>query len=371
MEIIIYSKSLDVMNRSHANTSSKIFEIEFAQSLAQHAKVSVVSYCAKSDMDYKNVRLFSLERDKTIADAIESTIIKKSLFKESQKVIIAFGYDLKVFKQLKKLSKLYNSKLVSYTFDTHKGVTSSSSFLKKNLINLYFQFGIRYLNNIDGIILFNKEAYKEMKLKIPFLVSKVGINKESIVPDVYLRKSNEKFKVVYTGTLIEYNSIETLIKTMSYLEGQNIFLDIYGNGPLKSYVEDHARKSTNITYHGLVSNSQINSAISKADLLINLRDTENYISKFAFPSKMIQYMASGIPVLTTNVLKEKEFCEATFTIDDLNPKKVMSLIIYIKNNPLLQTKKSEYAKEYIKENFLWSNIIGDVIQFLDFDCNRQ
>ena len=371
MEIVIYSKSLDVINKSHVSTSSKIFEIEFAQSLAQHAKVSIVSYRAKSDMHYKNVKLFSLNEDETIADAIESIICKNSLFEDPQKIIIAFGYDFRIFRQLKKISKLFDTKLISYTFDTHKGATSSSSFLKKNLANLYFQLGMRYLNTIDGIILFNEEAYKEMKLSIPFLISKVGINEESIVSEVYLRKSKGEFRIVYSGTLIEYNSIRTLIETLSYLEGQNIVLDIYGDGPLKKYVENCVQRSNNIIYHGLVSNNQINSAIKQADLLINLRDTENYISKFAFPSKLIQYMASGIPVLTTKVLNENEFCKATFTIDDLDSKKIKDLIIYIKNHPILQTQKSEYAKEYIKEKFLWSKIIGNVIQFLKYICNEK
>ncbi|WP_214802017.1 glycosyltransferase [Exiguobacterium sp. s194] len=369
MEIILYSKSLDVIDKNHVNSSSKIFEIEFAQALAQYAKVSIVSYSAKSDMQYKNVSLFSLNKDETIANAIRTTICKNSLFKDSQKIIIAFGYDYRIFRQLKKVSKLYDTKLISYTFDTHKGATNSSGFLKKNLIDLYFRFGIRYVNTIDGIILFNEEAYKEMKLSIPFLISKVGINEESIVPKVYLRtlNSENEFRIVYSGTLIEYNSIETLIETMSYLKGQNIVLDIYGDGPLKSYVENCVKRADNIIYHGLVSNSQINSAVSRADLLINLRDTENYISKFAFPSKLIQYMASGIPVLTTKVLSENEFCEATFAIDDLDPLKIKNSIINIKNNPYLQTKKSEYAKEYIKEKFLWSNIIRDVIQFVKYD----
>ena len=43
MEIIIYSKTLDQLDRDIANTSSKIFEIEFAKALSQYANVSIVS----------------------------------------------------------------------------------------------------------------------------------------------------------------------------------------------------------------------------------------------------------------------------------------------------------------------------------------
>lgn len=363
MEIIIYSKSLDLLERDSVNTSSKIFEIEFSQSLAQYAKVSIVSYKAESTLHNKDVKLFPLDKKKSIAKAMKSLIQEKSLFKESQKIIIAFGYDFKIFRQLKKVSKIFDAKLISYTFDTHKGAVKSNNYLKRQLIDFYFQMGIKFLNKTDGIILFNEEAYQEMKLKIPFLISMAGINEESILSEAYRRKSYDKFRIVYSGTLIDYNSIDVLINTMSYLEEQNIVLDIYGEGPLKKHVENSAQKMNNIIYHGLVSNHQINCAIKEADLLINLRDTNSYVSKFAFPSKLIQYMASGVPVLTTKVLKEIEFNQAVFTVDDLDSEKISDSIIYIKNHPTLQTHKAEYAKEYVREKFLWSKSNQYVIQF--------
>lgn len=363
MEILIFSKILKHLNINLAKTSSEIFEIEFAEALSQFAKVSIVSQKAERNQQYENIKLYSLNNYKNIVEEIRLIIEANSIFKDSIKIIVAFGYDIKTFYSLRKVSKRYNSKLISYTFDTHKGSIYGKKYIRKLLINTYFNIGIKYLNKIDGIILFNEQAYKEMRLNIPFMVSKVGVREEIISQDVFNRKSQDKFRVVYSGTLIEYNSIRVLIDTMSYLEGENVSLEIYGDGPLKEFVEKSVDKSNNIIYHGLVSNNQVNNAIKSADLLINLRDTKDYVSKFAFPSKLIQYMASGIPVLTTKVLTDAEFSNAVFITDNLDSKKIRDIIVYVKNHPTIQAHKAEYAKEYIKENFLWSKIIKEVICF--------
>lgn len=365
MEILIFSKILKHLNINLAKTSSEIFEIEFAEALSQYAKVSIVSQKAERNQQYENIKLYSLNNHKNIAEEIRLIIEANSIFKDSIKIIVAFGYDIKTFYPLRKVSKRYSSKLVSYTFDTHKGAIYGKKYIRKLLINTYFNMGIKYLNKIDGIILFNEQAYKEMKLNIPFVISKVGVREEAISPDIFNRRSQDIFRVVYSGTLIEYNSIKVLIDTMSCLEGENVSLEIYGDGPLKEYVEKSVNKSSNIIYHGLVSNNQVNYAIKSADLLINLRDTKDYVSKFAFPSKLIQYMASGIPVLTTKVLTDVEFSNAVFITDNLDSKKISDIIVYVKNHPTIQAHKAEYAKEYIKEKFLWSKVIKDIICFFD------
>ena len=365
MEIIIYSKTLDQLDRDIANTSSKIFEIEFAKALSQYANVSIVSYKAESHQQYKGINLFSLNRNKNISEAMKVLIQENLVFKDSKRVIIAFGYDIRIFYHLKKMAKLFNMKLISYTFDTHKGALYNKNYLKGCLIDVYFKIGIRYVNSIDGIILLNEEAYKEMKLNIPFLISKVGVSEELILPEVYERKSVDIFRMVYSGTLIEYNSIKVLIDTMSYLEKKDIVLEIYGDGPLKEYVECSVKKSANIIYHGLVSNDKLCQEIRKADLLVNLRDTGNYVSKFAFPSKLTQYMSSGIPVLSTKVLNEPEFSQAAFIVEDLDPEKISKKIIHIYHNQNEQIDKSSYGIKFIKSNFLWSDIIKDVQRYLN------
>ena len=48
-------------------------------------------------------------------------------------------------------------------------------------------------------------------------------------------------------------------------------------------------------------NDEVVQAEMDADLLINPRPTHEEFTKYSFPSKNMEYMASGTPVLTTNL----------------------------------------------------------------------
>lgn len=364
MEIIIYSRSLDSLNRDMVNTSSKLFEIDFAISLSEYAKVSIISYEADDKEQFGDVTLIPLSKSLPIVKAISSVVGCENLFQCTKKVIIVFGYEFKILFQLRLVARVLDAKLISYTFDTHKGALIGKNALKNLLVDLYFGIGIKFLNKLDGVILFRKEAYIEMNLKIPFLISSVGYKDSNILPDVYRRKDRGVFRLLYAGTLIEYNSIDVMLKSMFFLEDNIVVLDIYGSGPLEGHVEKVAKNSKNIFYHGTVSNVIVEQAIANADLLINLRDIDNYVSKFAFPSKLIQYLASGIPVLTTRVINDVEFSNAAYIVDTLDPKVIGALIIDILSRPKAQEQKSEYAMKYIREKFQWSTIISDVMKFI-------
>jgi len=314
-----------------------------------------------------NLNLYPLNNNNTsLARAIHEVINKNDLFKDKKCIVLAFGYELRVLRELRKISTNYNYKVkvISFTFDSHKGAIAHKSIFRKVLIDFYFGLGIRYLSTIDAVILFKSEAYKELDLKIPYLISKAGVNEEDILPYIYERSGDTKFKLVYAGTLIECNSIFVLIDTMRYLHDiTGVTLDIYGRGPLLNYVKEASQKNKNINYLGLVNNEEIRKAIEKADLLINLRDLNDYVSKFAFPSKIIKYFASGVPVLTTRVIKDNDFDKAAFVCDELNPKKISEKILEIIGNPSKQTEKSIYAKEYLKNKYLWPDVIEPVYQF--------
>ena len=52
---------------------------------------------------------------------------------------------------------------------------------------------------------------------------------------------------------------------------------------------------------GVAPNSDIVKAELKATLLVNPRPTNEEYTKYSFPSKNMEYMASGTPVLTTEL----------------------------------------------------------------------
>ena len=76
---------------------------------------------------------------------------------------------------------------------------------------------------------------------------------------------------------------------------------MYGEG---EYIEELIQENSipsNGRYFGLVNVEEIIQKEAIADLLINTRPTNEEYTKYSFPSKTMEYMSTGTPVLTTKL----------------------------------------------------------------------
>ncbi|WP_086774556.1 glycosyltransferase [Vibrio coralliirubri] len=111
-------------------------------------------------------------------------------------------------------------------------------------------------------------------------------------------KPNTKI-VLYAGSLHERYGILNLIKGFRNLDKPNIELHIYGRGDSESAIQDMIQEDKRIKYFGFVDNSIIKTRLSKASILINTRSNSEYFVKYSFPSKTLEYISSGTPLMTT------------------------------------------------------------------------
>ena len=61
----------------------------------------------------------------------------------------------------------------------------------------------------------------------------------------------------------------------------------------------YTEKNERIIYKGVASNEDVVEAELKASLLVNPRPSREEFTRYSFPSKNIEYMVSGTPLLTT------------------------------------------------------------------------
>ena len=114
-------------------------------------------------------------------------------------------------------------------------------------------------------------------------------------------KEKKPFVIMYAGGLYKKFGVKALVDAVDSLQDQNVVLQVYGEGELKDYIIGKGKKNPNIQYQGIVSPEQIFEYEKKASLLINCRFTKEIFTKYSFPSKTIEYMSSGTPVLTTRL----------------------------------------------------------------------
>jgi glycosyltransferase involved in cell wall biosynthesis len=78
-----------------------------------------------------------------------------------------------------------------------------------------------------------------------------------------------------------------------------------------------AAQRTEIVGPRLLSREQLLEAYRSADLLVQPRPPDQSFVRYSFPSKIIEYLASGVPVLTTRLASlSDEFAPYVYWIDD-------------------------------------------------------
>ena len=89
----------------------------------------------------------------------------------------------------------------------------------------------------------------------------------------------------------------------------------------------------------------------QASLLLNLRNSIDEYTKYSFPSKMIEYMLSGTPLLTT-VLSgiPQEYYSFVYSVDNNDSKNIALFIDEILSDKEQLYNLGESAKKFVEEN---------------------
>lgn len=129
------------------------------------------------------------------------------------------------------------------------------------------------------------------------------------------RAKNQPRTLVYAGSIHRKYGIERLVQAFEQAQLPNAQLVIMGEG---DYAQELAAKKDNpaISYLGKVPNREAVEIERRASLLINPRPTDEEFTKYSFPSKNMEYMASGTALLTTRLPgMPKEYDDYVFLFD--------------------------------------------------------
>lgn len=111
------------------------------------------------------------------------------------------------------------------------------------------------------------------------------------------RKSTKQTtKVVYTGTLHRKYGILQLIEAFQYLD-KNIELHVCGSGDAEEEIAHLSQTMDNLFFYGIVEHHEAIELQQSADILINPRPNEGLYTALSFPSKTMEYMIAGKPVI--------------------------------------------------------------------------
>lgn len=234
-------------------------------------------------------------------------------------------------------------------------------FLKKYDVKAF----MRENRTVDSYVILTKYMVEPLDIK-----SKPYIVIEGIYQDTGLKKETENSdikKIVYTGKLDRSFGIMNLVNAFMRIKDKKIELIICGNGEEKKQVQKAAETDTRIHYMGQVSSDVAIRLIYDGDILVNPRANNSDYTKYSFPSKIIDYLATGNPVIAYKLDGMPDIYSnfITFvqgdTVDDLQH--CLESVIYSNSDEL--KKKTMLAKKYLNDELSSIQVAKRIIALLN------
>lgn len=219
-------------------------------------------------------------------------------------------------------------------------------------------------NYVDGYVL----LASRMKERLP-IGEKPWLLMEGIYNDeIALGKSiKDPHKVLmYTGNLDERYGIGELLDAFRLIEGPEYRLWIRGNGRLATLVKERAKEDIRIQYFEQMSREELMKKEQEATLLVNPVLSSQEFTSFFFPSKTLEYMASGTPTLMAQLsCLPGEYYPYLFFFHDETPTGLSRRIqeICCKSQEELQTF-GKAASQFVLQEKNPHTQISKIVEFL-------
>lgn len=186
--------------------------------------------------------------------------------------------------------------LIAADLPCHFGILPKSKF-KKFIYICYGKLSLKLTKSIDSFVLLTEQMKDPLKLEDrPYIVLE-GIATNNSGRSIINTYGNGKKIILYTGTLHYQFGIKDLLEAFEKIGGLEYELWLAGSGEATDEIKLRAKQDGRIKYFGYIDNEAITKLQSQATILINPRKNEGEYTKYSFPSKTIEYMVSGVPVL--------------------------------------------------------------------------
>ena len=181
--------------------------------------------------------------------------------------------------------------------DLPEYMRSKASWGIKFLKSIQQMFLNQWYNSVDYYVLLSKHMIERLPIgNKPWTVIEGIFNKGKDDVSVVKEKSETKV-ILYSGTLARRYGIMNLVQAFMDISNPTCCLMICGEGETKGEIMLSARKDKRIIYKGLLPRHEILALQKQADLLVNPRTPEGVFTRYSFPSKTMEYLASGTPTL--------------------------------------------------------------------------
>ncbi|MBO4897358.1 MAG: glycosyltransferase [Clostridia bacterium] len=219
---------------------------------------------------------------------------------------------------------------------------------------------LRFINNrlfkkFDGFILLTKQMNDRINMKNkPFIVLEghVDSKAKSLEPAAKYEETDGRKVIIYAGGIRKKYGIKELAEGFLLADIEFGELHIYGDGDFREGIKKIAENNESIKYMGVCANDTVVREELKAALLVNPRPTDGEYTKYSFPSKNMEYMVSGTPLLAAKLPgMPDEYLPYIYLIEEETPRGISKTLSEIFSKTREEREeKGKCAREFVLAN---------------------
>lgn len=292
------------------SAASNQFQLNMIQALKKHGTVKTLSFINIDCGDY-----YPAIKTESAEEGIECFYTKKGLLhatlsyqKRLRELIkwadLVIAYNVMYpWLNVAKLSKSAGTRSTIVLAD----LTPPEEHTNK-LRKIYSKLMIRCVKTFDKAVLLSEGSRKYVVATQDCVVVNGCIrweNFEQFTPP----NNGEKKVILYTGLIAPVTGIEHLIDAFSFINDPDVVLQICGRGDeeLESRLRNKSKDNSRIIWKGFLRRDEYFNALMAADILVNPRDMSMLQNQNNFPSKVLEYLATGRRIVSTKFVGWEQY----------------------------------------------------------------
>jgi glycosyltransferase involved in cell wall biosynthesis len=306
--------------------------------------------------DVKASKVYKLLQEQKVIEKVAKGAIND--FISNDFVIVTDTLRLNLLKAAKKIARKYNVPVVGMLTDNPMNLSNGHPVVKKYLL----QQGATldgYLSLTDGLV----NAYNK---NVPSYVFEGLVNEESE------GRKDPIFNYFYFGgSLYERYGVKTMVEAFRRSNVKNKLV-IAGNGPLDKWIEQMAEEDYRILYLSQLNKEKNVGYLRNSIANINPRPVNPDLDKESVPSKLLEYLSIGTPVISTKYPKFYSLFKDDVTWIDGNDIESMKIAFesYNVQHQEMYLKKAATARRKVFE-FYGLNVQAESIDHFLAEINSS
>lgn len=303
------------------------------------------------------INFFNLIGFKHLDRYIQTKLIVSKLINQStdnEIVIIVYDLHAPFINAVKKIKE--NNKKVKICVivpDLPFMTGAPENILHKLFSKVEHLFLNKSFDGIDLFVLLSRHMAKKLALNNkPWIVIEGIYNIDDEVVNPIKQKLSDEKKIFYSGAINERNGIINLVEAFRQIPDSDYKLIICGDGEERKYILDAAKSDTRIIYKGQISRKEVLELQKNSTLLINPRSSDGEFTRYSFPSKTMEYFASGVPVLMFEIDGvPEEYYSYCYTINENTVIRLKETIMMIcEKDPGVLNSLGNSARKFVLDN---------------------